>query len=477
MPRCRRSVAARTARLNKQLLPVLPRVLEYVDSPTVLLSVRKASKAWAASAPPLQTLALRSATATHIGMLRTDQMRFAALQGLLRVSCNPMNRQHLRAVDIATVVDEWGGHNAFIKPDLLESELEALLQCTSLESISMCVAGAEKVLPYLLRKPTVRFARLVGVGFGDISGDTILCDDIRVSIAASRLHTLHLRYASWAGQRLVLPETLKEFVVESFPQVESCPQDDEDEVPGQVVVGKAKLELLALSMSSGWGFEDSDEGRVGCWNHHLLQSFSDCGCLRRVILPKDAYCVTAPAVTALQRTLERASRLEQLHSWSLLGLQCQRLNIFPGLDHQSLVDATALRFAQLPRSLKQSILEFAHEGPVVERPSVWQPLRGKEKAYIVMDCDMNGSIRTSPAWEHIGFPTLAEHCSAASDLHFGNEFVIGRDDLHADLRWQHARAQEFEQAQQNDSEPSKRQKRRQKDKRRKERVTHANISN
>lgn len=475
MPRSRQIASARRRRLSKQLLHVLPHVLEYVDSPTVLFSVGAVSAGWKASLPSLKTLSLRSGTATHIGMCRTYQMRIAALQGLLRVYCSPMNRDHLRAVDIATVVDEWGGHDSFIESKLLKDELEPLLQCPLLESISMCVDGAEQVLPQLLRKPTLRFARLSGVGYGDISGDTRLSDDICESIAASRLCTLHLRYASWAGRSLVLPQTLKELVVESFPQDQNfgC-GEDEEEIPGQVVVGEARLELLAVSMSCGWGFHDRDESRVGCWNNSLLQSFSVCGCLHRIILPQDAYCVTEPAVAALEVALQIAFLFEQLYSWSLLGVQCQHLKICPTVHHELSGDVVALRFAQLPQPLKKRILEFAHQGPVVERPSVWQSLRGREKTCIINGGSSTARIHTCSEWSHIGFPTLADHCNIASDLHPGNEFVIGRDDLREDLKWQNDRAREYFLAQhEDDSEPSKRQKRRQKDRRRKERAAAA----
>jgi len=193
-------------------------------------------------------------------------------------------------------------------------------------------------------------------------------------------------------------------------------------------------------------------------------------------------------VAALEAALRTASLLEQLYSWSLLSLQCKRLSICPSANNVMSGDVIALRFAQLPCHLKKLVLEFAHEGPTVERPSVWQPLRGKEKAIMFTDSDMNGYIRVTNEDSFIGFPTLADHCRAASDLHPGNEFVIGQNDLHADLKWQNARAQEFHQTEQNqqqlqkpkkqqkqqpegdhDREPSKRQKRRQKDKLRKER--------
>lgn len=346
----------------------------------------------------------------------------------------------------------------------------------------MCVLGAESILPQMLRKPTLRVARLQGVWYGDISGDTRLPDDICTSIAESRLRTLHLRYTTWAGRHLVLPQTLKEFVVESYPQDENfgCGRDDE-EIPKLVVVGKAKLELLALSMSCSWGSEtDRAESciRVGCWNESLLRSFSTCGCLRRVILPQDAYCITSPAVESLERALRIASLLEHLASWSVLSLQCQRLNFRPCSNQAPSANTMALGFALLSNRLMKLVLGFAHEGPSVEKPWLWKPLRGKSKAFLINDSDGNAYVQTSSEWSHTGFPTLATYCSSASDLHMGNAFVVGQDDLLEDVKWHNKPCQRIDLSDagldQHNSQGldivnalSRRQRRRQKDKLRK----------
>jgi len=376
-------------------------------------------------------LALRTGASTAIAIDRTQAYLIAALQGLLKVFCSAPHCAALRVVDITTVENQWGQHNAWsaghdgCQPHRCTDSgnlLQPLLSCHNLEYIALSIEDGEGVLPELLRRPKLRTVRLQGTYYGDISGDSELPDELCEAIAASRLRTLHLRYACWTGKQLVLPSTLRELVVESYPWDENfgAPYFNEEEVPGDVVVGAAQLQLLAFCMScvrrdpvppgpSRFPEKPHFYDRYGCWDGALLRSFRSCGLLQRVVLPRDATCVTDDGATALELALTTASQHEAFHSWVLLGLQLQRSNPCAQLQRASPADTSSLRFAMLPQTLIRRVLDFAVTGPKVERPNVW-PQR-------------------DPETDHFdGFPTLAAHCSVAADLHTHNAFHVGKND-------------------------------------------------
>jgi len=415
-------------------LEVLPDVLKYVDQPTLILSVRLTNSEWASRVPPFDTLALRTFISTQVAIHRTQAERISALQGLLRVFCSVQHCAHLRVVDITTVANQWGQHDPWSgghcdgSPDPWtdrENCLKPLLSCHNLEYLALSIEEGGSVLPDLLRRPTLHFARLQGTGYGDIGGDSRLPDELCEAIATCRLRTLHLRYACWPGKQLVLPATLRELVVESYPWDDNfgC-GDDIDEVPGDIVVGAAQLQVLALSMSCVLREEAPDVtpemqemiahkanfyARVGCWDGALMRSFRSCAALQRVVLPRDALCVTDKGSTALELALTSATQHEAFHSWVLLGLQLQRLKPSPHLQQASAADISGLRCAQLPQTLIRRVMEFAVTGPNVERPKVWPE-------------EVDPESETAN-WQ--GFPTLAANCSVAADLHMHNAFHVG----------------------------------------------------
>lgn len=454
MPRSRRGRQAKkaTERLKSDMLEMLPDVLKFVDQPTLVLSVRQTNSEWASRVPPLHTLALRTAVTTNVGIARTEKARTMALQSLVRVYCSAQCCSRLRAIDITAVQDNWGGNWPWTDA---ENCLKPLLCCSNLESIALPVNNAE-LLPELVQRPQTRFVRLQGTGYGDIGGDSELSDALCVAIATSRLRALHLRYAAWTRKKLVLPPTLRELVVESYPWDDNfgC---DTDDFPGDVVVGQAQLRLLALSMSCTARQPADMHGnaeilqerphffhRMGCWDTALLRSFRDCGSLSRVILPRDALCITDTAVKALEHELTAASQREAWYSWMVIGMHLRRTDLCMCSETVAPEDSACLNFARLPQRIMKSVLEFTITGPVVECPAVWP------------DC-MAGNT-DNEVWT--GFPTLAAYCSAAADLHAHNAFNVGESDKIKDDLWQASKAREWMNLQRELQQPQEQKQRR-----------------